>query len=231
MRVDGRKHPPFMPDPGHGLSEGELGRPPPGLQLARWGRTRASIRGRRLSSRRARPPSRSAAHRSVVFVDFCSLSVHSQRQRPCSENASQCCCASRLSRFAGSIGELRRRAGRSIHALRRATENAASVRRFIDYARVVKCNRICPSGQVQLLHLVKVARVVRFHLCERAFAFDVFFDVTNEHRQQSHHGLACIHFSGKQKGKERVPSTLRFRKFPWKTEGVWCSILETRCFP
>ena len=86
--------------------------------------------------------------------------MQSQRQRPCSENASQCCCASRLSRFAGSIGELRRRAGRSIHALRRATENASSVRRFIDYARVVKCNRICPSGQVQLLHLVKVARVV-----------------------------------------------------------------------
>ena len=94
------------------------------------------------------------------FGGFCSLSMQSQRQRPCSENASQCCCASRLSRFAGSIGELRRRAGRSIHALRRATENASSVRRFIDYARVVKCNRICPSGQVQLLHLVKVARVV-----------------------------------------------------------------------
>ena len=65
-----------------------------------------------------------------------------------------------MSRFAGSVGELRRRAGRSIHALRRATENAVSVRRFIDYARLVKCNRICPSGQVQLLHLVKVARVV-----------------------------------------------------------------------
>ncbi|EOD25553.1 hypothetical protein EMIHUDRAFT_237561 [Emiliania huxleyi CCMP1516] len=43
--------------------------------------------------------------------------------------------------------------------------------------------------------------------------------------------LACIRFSGKQKGKQRVPSTLRFRKFPGKTEGVWCSILEPRCFP
>merc|ERR1712086_912210 len=32
--------------------------------------------------------------------------------------------------------------------------------RIIEFARVVKCNRICPSGQVQLLHLVKVARVV-----------------------------------------------------------------------
>jgi len=52
------------------------------------------------------------------FVDFCSLSVHSQRQRPCSENASQCCCASGLSRFASSIGELRRRAGRSMHSSR-----------------------------------------------------------------------------------------------------------------
>ena len=37
--------------------------------------------------------------------------------------------------------------------------------------------------------------------------------------------------SGKQKGKQRVPSTLRCRKFPGKTEGVWCSILETREFP
>ena len=43
--------------------------------------------------------------------------------------------------------------------------------------------------------------------------------------------LACTSFSGKQKGKQRVPSTLRFRKFPGKTEGVWCSILETREFP
>ena len=43
--------------------------------------------------------------------------------------------------------------------------------------------------------------------------------------------LACIYFSGKQKGKQMVPSTLRFRKFPGKTEGVWCSILETREFP
>ena len=30
---------------------------------------------------------------------------------------------------------------------------------------------------------------------------------------------------------QRVPSTLRCRKFPGKTEGVWCSILETREFP
>ena len=56
-----------MPDPGHGLSGGELGRPPPGLQLARWGRIRASIRGPRLSFLWARPPWRSAAHRSVVL--------------------------------------------------------------------------------------------------------------------------------------------------------------------
>ena len=95
-----------------------------------------------------------------AFGAYCSLSVQSQRQRPCLENGSQCCCVSGLGRFASSIGELRRRAGRSMHALRRATENAFSVRRFIEFARVVKCNRICPSGQVQLLHLVKVARVV-----------------------------------------------------------------------
>ena len=35
----------------------------------------------------------------------------------------------------------------------------------------------------------------------------------------------------KTKRKTDVPSTLRFRKFPGKTEGVWCSILETREFP
>ena len=32
----------------------------------------------------------------------------------------------------------------------------------------------------------------------------------------------------KENRAQRVPSTLRFRKFPGKTEGVWCSILETR---
>jgi len=74
------------------------------------------------------------------FGGFCSLSVQSQRQRPCLENGSQCCCVSGLGRFASSIGELRRRAGRSMHALRRATENAFSVRRFIG---------VCPSGKMQ----------------------------------------------------------------------------------
>jgi len=33
--LDGWKKPPLMADPGHGLSGDELGRPPPGLQLAR----------------------------------------------------------------------------------------------------------------------------------------------------------------------------------------------------
>ena len=42
-----------------------------------------------------------------------------------------------------------------------------------------------------------------------------------------HRELACIHVSGNQKGNERVPSTLRFRKFPGKLEGVWCFILAT----
>ena len=51
-----------------------------------------------------------------AFVDFCSLSVHSHRQRPCLENASQCYCACGLSRFAGAIGELRWRAGRFMHS-------------------------------------------------------------------------------------------------------------------
>ena len=37
------------------LGGDELGRPPPGLQLARRARVRASIRGPRLSFRRARP--------------------------------------------------------------------------------------------------------------------------------------------------------------------------------
>ena len=76
------------------------------------------------------------------------------------ESVSQCCYVSGLSRDAGSIGELRRRTGRSMHALRRAVANAFPSARFIEFARVVKCNRICPSGKVQLWHLVKVARVV-----------------------------------------------------------------------
>ena len=95
-----------------------------------------------------------------AFGAYCSLSVQLQRQRPCLESVSQCCYVSGLSRDAGSIGELRRRTGRSMHALRRAVANAFPSARFIEFARVVKCNRICPSGQVQLLHLVKVARVV-----------------------------------------------------------------------
>jgi len=37
--------------------------------------------------------------------------------------------------------------------------------------------------------------------------------------------------ANKKENRQRVPSTLRFRKFPGKTEGVWCSILETREFP
>ena len=62
----------------------------------------------------------------------------------------ECCYVSGLSRDAGSIGELRRRTGRSMHALRRAVANAFPSARFIEFARVVKCNRICPSGQVKL---------------------------------------------------------------------------------
>ena len=53
-----------------------------------------------------------------VFGDYCSLSVQSQRQRPCLENGSRCCCASGLSRSAHSIGELRWRAGRFMHSSR-----------------------------------------------------------------------------------------------------------------
>ena len=60
--------PPFMPDPGHASLGGELGRPPPGPQLARWARVRASIRGPWLSSRWARPTWRSTAHRSVLLA-------------------------------------------------------------------------------------------------------------------------------------------------------------------
>ena len=81
-----------------------------------------------------------------VFGDYCSLSVQSQRQRPCLENGSQCCYVSGLSRDAGSIGELRRRAGRSMHALRRAVANAFPSARFIEFARVVKCNRLLYLG-------------------------------------------------------------------------------------
>ena len=103
-----------------------------------------------------------------AFGAYCSLSVQSQRQRPCLESVSQCCYVSGLSRDAGSIGELRRRTGRSMHALRRAVANAYSVR-FIEFARVVKFRRVCPSGKMQsnlpewsskTLPFVKVARVV-----------------------------------------------------------------------
>ena len=95
-----------------------------------------------------------------AFGAYCSLSVQSQRQRPCLESVSQCCYVSGLSRDAGSIGELRRRTGRSMHALRRAVANASSVRPF---------HRVCPSGKMQsnlpewsskTLPFVKVARVV-----------------------------------------------------------------------
>ena len=59
-----------------------------------------------------------------AFGAYCSLSVQSQCQRPCLENVSQCCYVSGLSRDAGSIGELQRRTGRSMHAFRRAVANA-----------------------------------------------------------------------------------------------------------
>ena len=94
-----------------------------------------------------------------AFGAYCSLSVQSQRQRPCLESVSQCCYVSGLSRDAGSIGELRRRTGRSMHALRRAVANAL-FRPF---------HRVCPSGKMQsnlpewsskTLPFVKVARVV-----------------------------------------------------------------------
>ena len=52
---------------GHGLSGDELGRPPPGLQLARRARVRASVRGPRLSLRRARPTWWSTAHQAVLL--------------------------------------------------------------------------------------------------------------------------------------------------------------------
>ena len=76
-----------------------------------------------------------------AFVDYCSLSVHSQRQRPCLENASQCCCACGLSRGTSSIGELRWRAGRFMHSSP-ASDRKRSVRRFIEFARVVKATEI-----------------------------------------------------------------------------------------
>ena len=49
-------------------------------------------------------------------VDYCSLSVQLQRQRPCLENASQCHCACGLRCSASSIGELQWRAGRFMHS-------------------------------------------------------------------------------------------------------------------
>ena len=97
-----------------------------------------------------------------AFVDYCWLSMHLQRQRPCLENASQCCCACGLSRSASSIGELRWRAGRFMHS------SPASGRE-----RVFRppFHRVCPSGKMQsnlpewsskTLPFVKVARVVEW---------------------------------------------------------------------
>ena len=38
--------------------------------------------------------------------------------------------------------------------------------------------------------------------------------------------LGSTRFSGKQKGKQRVPSTLRFRKFPASRENRGCLVLQ-----
>ena len=96
-----------------------------------------------------------------AFGAYCSLSVQSQRQRPCLESVSQCRYVSGLSRDAGSIGELRRRTGRSIQS------SPASRRK-----RVFRpFHRVCPSGKMQsnlpewsskTLPFVKVARVVEW---------------------------------------------------------------------
>ena len=60
-----------------------------------------------------------------------------------------------------SIGELRRRTGRSMHALRRAVANAFPSARFIEFARVVKCNRSnLHEWSSKTLPFVKAARVV-----------------------------------------------------------------------
>ena len=81
------KHPPFMPDPGHGLSGGELGRPPPGPPLARWARVRESIRDPRLSARWARPTWKSTAHRSVLLApiarSLCNRNARGRAWRVC----------------------------------------------------------------------------------------------------------------------------------------------------
>ena len=60
-------------------------------------------------------------HGDPLHTDQCSWRLllallQSQRQRPCLENGSRCCCASGLSRSAHSIGELRWRAGRFMHS-------------------------------------------------------------------------------------------------------------------
>ena len=44
-------------------------------------------------------------------------------------------------------------------------------------------------------------------------------------------GEARSRVSGNPEGNQRVPSTLSFRKFPGKPEGVWSSILATLEFP
>ena len=146
-----------MPDPGHGLSGGELGRPPPGLQLARRVRIRASIRGPRLSFLWARPPWRSAAHRTVFLATIarsqCTRNARGRARRMRRDASAPVDCAASQ---ASSVSRGGAPAAPCI-ASPRATANAS----FPSVSSIeVKCNRSCPNGKVQLLHLVKVARVV-----------------------------------------------------------------------
>ena len=155
LRASGRENtPPSMPDPGHGPSGGELGRPPPGPQLARWARVRASIRGPRLSSRWARPTWRSTAHRSVLLApiarSLCNRNARGRAQRMRRSAAAPVDCAASQASSVSCGG------APAAPCIAASDANAFSVRFIVD----VKCNRSCPNGKVQRLQLVKVARVV-----------------------------------------------------------------------
>ena len=78
--------------------------------------------------------------------------MHVQRQRPCFENASLCCCACGLRRSASSIDDAVSR--RPLHAqLSGETAAAALFCRFIDIVE------FCPNGKMQV-YSVKVGRMV-----------------------------------------------------------------------
>ena len=110
----------------------------------------------------------------------------------------------------------------------------------------------CKTKQIGVVGLATVCRAHYADPADKAWAVvDVEYrdtyrqivslDALKQHRDGALAGMALFKMSRlsvqlglypcNQKGNERVPSTLRFRKFPGKTEGVWCSIRFLSSFP